>query len=98
MSIVEILQAVTLLLCVVNYGLTLYGNKWDFGDISAVGWLMADQLVSWMAFVGLVGQLSGDCVHWLVVGWLMACRLFGDHRNVDMKHDKDTWRDIAHGT
>ena len=41
MSIVEILQAVTLLLCCVNYGLNLYSSKWDFGDVSNVGWLMA---------------------------------------------------------
>mgnify|MGYP001351530580 CR=1 FL=1 len=49
MSIVEILQAVTLLLCCVNYGLILYGNKWDFGDIESVGWLMA--VLGWLNVV-----------------------------------------------
>ncbi len=49
MNIVEILQAVTLLLCCVNYGLNLYGSKWDFGDVGNVGWLMA--VLGWLSVV-----------------------------------------------
>ncbi len=35
------IKVFTLLLCWVNYGLSLYRSKWDFGDIGNVGWFLA---------------------------------------------------------
>ena len=35
------IQVFTMILCWINYILTLYNSKWDFGDIGNVGWLMA---------------------------------------------------------
>jgi hypothetical protein len=41
MNIPLILNATTLVLCIINYGLVLYSNKWDFVKMDSVGWLMA---------------------------------------------------------
>jgi hypothetical protein len=41
MDIRFILQLATLVLCIVNYALVLYSNKWDFGKTESVGWFMA---------------------------------------------------------
>jgi hypothetical protein len=41
MEVMYLIQVVTMLLCWTNYGLCLYRSKWDFADISTVGWLMA---------------------------------------------------------
>ena len=41
MNIPLILHTTTLVLCIVNYALVLYSNKWDFAKIDSVGWLMA---------------------------------------------------------
>ena len=41
MEVMYLIQVVTMLLCWVNYGLGLYRSKWDFAEISNVGWLMA---------------------------------------------------------
>ena len=41
MDISLILNVTTLILCIVNYALVLYSNKWDFAKMDSVGWLMA---------------------------------------------------------
>ena len=41
MDISYILKAITFVLCIINYGLVLYSNKWDFGKMESVGWFMA---------------------------------------------------------
>ena len=41
MDVVYIIKFVTWILCVINYGLSLYRSNWDFGDTQNVGWLMA---------------------------------------------------------
>jgi len=41
MEWIYMIQVFTLILCWVNYALILYRNKWDFGDITSIGWLMA---------------------------------------------------------
>ena len=41
MDIRFILHLATLVLCIVNYALVLYSNKWDFGKTESVGWFMA---------------------------------------------------------
>jgi len=35
------IKIITLVLCYINYGIALYRSKWDFGDTSNIGWLMA---------------------------------------------------------
>ena len=35
------IKVLTLTLCWINYGLSLYESKWDFGSLTNVGWLMA---------------------------------------------------------
>ena len=49
MDISLILNVTTLILCIINYVLVLYSNKWDFGDVSNVGWLMA--VLGWVNVV-----------------------------------------------
>ena len=41
MDWIYVIKSFTLVLCCVNYGIVLQRNKWDFGDVSSVGWLMA---------------------------------------------------------
>ena len=41
MDVSYVLKVATLVLCVFNYVLVLYSNKWKFGEIDSVGWLMA---------------------------------------------------------
>ena len=41
MDWIYIIKVSTLILCWINYGLSLYRSKWDLGDIGNVGWLMA---------------------------------------------------------
>ena len=41
MDISLILNVTTLILCIINYVLVLYSNKWKFGEMDSVGWLMA---------------------------------------------------------
>ena len=41
MDIPLILNVTTLVLCIINYVLVLYSNKWKFGEMDSVGWLMA---------------------------------------------------------
>ena len=41
MDISFILNTTTLVLCIINYALVLYSNKWKFGEMDSVGWLMA---------------------------------------------------------
>ena len=41
MDISFILNVTTLILCIVNYALVLYSNKWDLTKMDSVGWLMA---------------------------------------------------------
>jgi len=41
MDIISGIQWFTLALCWINYGLVLYRNEWDFGNLTSVGWLMA---------------------------------------------------------
>ncbi len=40
-GVMYLIQALTLVICWVNYGLILYKNKWDFANLETVGWLMA---------------------------------------------------------
>ena len=35
------IKVATLVLCCINYSIVLYRSKWDFGDTSNIGWLMA---------------------------------------------------------
>ena len=35
------IKVVTLILCWVNYIINLREYKWDFGEVSNIGWLMA---------------------------------------------------------
>jgi|MDSZ01.1.fsa_nt_gb hypothetical protein len=46
MDIQLILQFLTFILCGVNYTLNLYRMKWDFGNETNIGWLMAT--LGWM--------------------------------------------------
>ena len=41
MDLKHILYLATLVLCIINYVLVLYSNKWDFGKTESVGWFMA---------------------------------------------------------
>ena len=41
MDISYILKVITLVLCIINYVLVLYSNKWDFGKMESVSWFMA---------------------------------------------------------
>ena len=49
MNIPLILNATTLVLCIINYALVLYSNKWDFAKMDSVGWLMA--VLGWLNVV-----------------------------------------------
>jgi len=49
MDISYILKAITFVLCIINYVLVLYSNKWDFGKMESVGWLMA--VLGWLNVV-----------------------------------------------
>ena len=49
MDIRLILNSATLGLCIVNYVLVLYSNKWKFGEMDSVGWLMA--VLGWLNVV-----------------------------------------------
>ena len=40
-GVMYLIKVLTLALCWVNYGLVLYRNKWDFANLTSVGWLMA---------------------------------------------------------
>jgi len=40
-NFVHAIKVITLALCWINYGLSLYKSKWDFGSLTNVGWLMA---------------------------------------------------------
>ena len=35
------IKVFTLTLCWINYLLNLHSNKWNFGEMSNIGWLMA---------------------------------------------------------
>ncbi len=49
MDIRFILHSITLGLCIVNYVLVLYSNKWKFGEMDSVGWFMA--VLGWLNVV-----------------------------------------------
>ncbi len=40
-NFVYAIKVITLALCCINYGLSLYSSKWDFGSLTNVGWFMA---------------------------------------------------------
>ena len=44
-----ILHSITLGLCIVNYVLVLYSNKWKFGEMDSIGWFMA--VLGWLNVV-----------------------------------------------
>ena len=49
MEWIYMIKVFTLVLCWVNYILVLYNNKWDFGNLTSVGWLMA--VLGWTSVV-----------------------------------------------
>ena len=48
-NFVHAIKVITLALCWINYGLSLYKSKWDFGSLTNVGWLMA--VLGWTSVV-----------------------------------------------
>ena len=41
MDIVNLIKCITLMLCVVNYVLSMYMSGWEFKSLVNMGWLMA---------------------------------------------------------
>jgi len=41
MDMIYTIKVVTLILCWINYSINLRNSKWNFGEVSNIGWLMA---------------------------------------------------------
>jgi len=43
------IQMVTFILCIINYVMVLYQQKWDFASYTSIGWFMA--VLGWLNVV-----------------------------------------------